>query len=1550
MRWLRRLLVAVAFVPLAAALILANTWAFLRSSWGAEILAERVEAVTADLFLGTIRIGRLGTFGALGFRLQHVLVIDPEGNPVIAVRDLRVKLDPWWFLVGRLVADVRVRDGRMALVMLPAWDDVNVGIAFAPRHPREIVPRRREGPPPPLPPEPPVPIVLRSLRVDDTAFLLRQGPGEPVDVLVRDIAVRSAGRWNRRGASADLRLRAQTLLPVQAPLTAEVAGAFAQNWLDALGVEIRLGGTRLSASGRGEMRALQGRVVVEGNLGAAELRSIDLPIANDVALTGDVWLGVDRSTAALRLTAGGGAAAFDAWYQRDTHTMFAQAILAEIDPSAWIDGAPPGSLSGSARIVGPVVPDLDLHVGLHLLEGTLLGSSVGPASIDGRLEGDRFQLAPSSLVLPGVRLRASGSASPRALDVRGTLEAHDLAAAARFGADLARTAPPPVAGHGSVRFQIVGSPSSPVAAAHFELPRLRWSSADARAVDLRGNLRLDDAGLPVGTLGGGIGRLQTQRLDARSLAIDARRDGSGEFSLDLRGRTRLAGTADLGATELHVRGDLQPDRAVLQRFAFRYPEGAMRSEGEATVYFGGGRLGVENFALRQRGGGRLHVRGGVAGRRLDLEAQGKDLRLDRLPQALLPETLAGTVELDAAVRGTLERPLGSARFQLRRGRFGALRDLAGSGDVRFEAGRAEGTVQAALGGAGLVEGSFAGPLDLLHAPARERFDVDLRVGPVDLAGLGAALGMELPRATLRARVAGQGELGAPDLDVHVLVGGLEIPGAPTLPRLAAQLDGTLHEGYAVSTLEAWAGDARILELEARAPLDPRRLRLEPERELERMLRSGRSRAQGTLRGLDLAVVGALVDQPDLAGAVVAEFDVQGPIVDPRGRVRLDARAGPLGPLRRLSFGALVELLPERSRLIAGVAVDDQPPAEIRASVDAPPRAFLDGTAPASTPAELVIDVPELRLGEIGGRATTARARGLVAGTTGTERDLGGTVRAQARFAGTLADLPGTLRVVAQDLVVHGVPLGSAELSIEQAQALSAWLAAIDPTAGTLTARANLDGAVSPLGLARRGVELLRGMRAEVEAQGTALSLGPLAIVSSINRASGELDFVARAHGPVFALDPVGQVSLRDGAVELVGGPRYENVRLDARMTGERLVLAQLEASAPGQGRLVADGRMQRTPGPNPFSFQVRSDAFPIGGPGGVSARVTAEGRIDGTFDVQQGLRAKLLIPGARIFLPRTPPRELQPVSRLRDVVIVTGPEAYLRQRRQRRATQQTALPMRVDVEAQRIFVTGTDVDAELAADLQVRRNGAGDLVARGEVRARRGSVRVLGRPFTIEEAAATWGGGPITEPNLALTARYQATDVTAWVDVAGTPSAPEIGLRSDPPLPESQIALLIASGRTSLPGQSSAFEPQLTETPAEVTAAGAAVSVAGSFAAQRLKQAIGPRLPLDVLTLETGGEGTRLEAGTYVSRRLYLGYLRNFLPEEGENANEVRADYELSRTVSVESRFGDRGAAGVDLVWEKRIATPAQQRARRQAREERREQREPGSSAPEIQR
>ena len=134
---------------------------------------------------------------------------------------------------------------------------------------------------------------------------------------------------------------------------------------------------------------------------------------------------------------------------------------------------------------------------------------------------------------------------------------------------------------------------------------------------------------------------------------------------------------------------------------------------------------------------------------------------------------------------------------------------------------------------------------------------------------------------------------------------------------------------------------------------------------------------------------------------------------------------------------------------------------------------------------------------------------------------------------------------------------------------------------------------------------------------------------------------------------------------------------------------------------------------------------------------------------------------------------------------------------------------------------------------------------------------------------------------------------------------------SEPPLTESEIYTLLATGRTSLKRGSGSSEIGSAQ----------AVSVLGSLAASQLKGAVSDKVGLDVLSIEAGEGGTlqgaTLEAGKYVTDDLYLGWAGKVGadPTRYENANALRLEYQFLPRWSFEALYGDAKSGSADIVW-----------------------------------
>ena len=98
--------------------------------------------------------------------------------------------------------------------------------------------------------------------------------------------------------------------------------------------------------------------------------------------------------------------------------------------------------------------------------------------------------------------------------------------------------------------------------------------------------------------------------------------------------------------------------------------------------------------------------------------------------------------------------------------------------------------------------------------------------------------------------------------------------------------------------------------------------------------------------------------------------------------------------------------------------------------------------------------------------------------------------------------------------------------------------------------------------------------------------------------------------------------------------------------------------------------------------------------------------------------------------------------------------------------------------------------------------------------------------------------------------------------------------------------------------------------------------MAGVIAGQ-LQRTLARSLPLDVLTIDTGGgqgfSGTQLEAGRYVTNRLYVGYVGRVGadPTRYQNKNAVHVEYQLTERWQIAAEYGDVGTGSADLLWRK---------------------------------
>jgi autotransporter translocation and assembly factor TamB len=92
----------------------------------------------------------------------------------------------------------------------------------------------------------------------------------------------------------------------------------------------------------------------------------------------------------------------------------------------------------------------------------------------------------------------------------------------------------------------------------------------------------------------------------------------------------------------------------------------------------------------------------------------------------------------------------------------------------------------------------------------------------------------------------------------------------------------------------------------------------------------------------------------------------------------------------------------------------------------------------------------------------------------------------------------------------------------------------------------------------------------------------------------------------------------------------------------------------------------------------------------------------------------------------------------------------------------------------------------------------------------------------------------------------------------------------------------------------------------------------------KVKDAIAPRLPIDVIKLDVGGQDyagvtqTRVEVGKYIADNVYLSYVHQFGSSSGlkrVNSNEAHVEYRFLRRYELGTVFGDAGVGSIDFYW-----------------------------------
>jgi len=1296
---------------------------------------------------------------------------------------------------------------------------------------------------------------VRLTRIEvDGADVRVVEPGGETSLAAGDLRLAARGRWGPKGGALELSVRGALTAPASEPLSLDLATSLRGSAFRLPLLEASLGKTSLDTVAEGDLGARRGRAAVLAfGMSGSELAKL----VPRLPLAGEVG-----ATAYAESDGAVATAALEARSHQDGSASAAMAARVSGPPGVGfevrVDGLDPSRLA-------TVAPSGDLHLqargraagkDLDSLRGAL-ALSVGPS----RLRSGRF-----------------GPAEIRATARDGTVEVSRLSAQLP-GATLE--------GRGS--WHSKGAIAGSLSAGSGDLGLLARNLAALSgrpAPPLAGSIRLDaevsgTVRAPGARIELSAPRLAAAGLEMRKVALTGRVEeraveasasallpdvGTDPFALRLSGRL-ADDLASLGLSDLSI---AWPG----SRFALAEP---------ARVGFAG--PSVDRLELRS-GSESIAVAGGMKGQELDARLDVEGFDLSRLPAKLLPPGLGlgGRITVAAEARGRAASPVVGLEGHWAEGTAAGLSGLEADLRLRLDgpAGRATGSL-AARGAGGEVTLRADLPASPRRAPQNAPLAFSATVHDLSLADAVKAAGKDLPlsgRATVEMGL--QGTMGEPRFSGALALSEVRYgPHGPFAFRVRIEDPGER------ARLGAEADDAerRVLEAEGTMPLRLAELLRRPEA-VARALGKTPFEAKVTVEDLDLSrQAGKGAVPPELAGRIDGQAELSGTPAAPRGRARIAVAGGAFAGLSEVDGSVELAARDAVTELSGLVAFSRAEALRLHVSLGLPAEKLADLGRVETAALRVDAEIPSLQL---------SRVRGPVA--------LAGTAEGKLTVRGTPAAPEASLRMEARKLSVETRPIGDVAASAQAGPRGLSAEAGVQLTGGGAV-RATLK-ADAPVGLAkvRSGDLAAAPSRARLVAEAVDLHILPALAPGLVRTASGRLDAALEASGPLSRLEPRGTLRLSNGALAVSEYGEWNGIEVEAAVDEGGVRVPRLEARR-GRGSLsarVETRGLPRAGKPADLSGELRLQSLAIPRGGQNVATVDLEASITGTAGVDE-TRAEVAVARAQVQLPKSLPRSVQSLDPRKDVVI--GRPAAAGAARPYRVVVHVVVPSKFVVTSEM-----PKMDLELKADTTTTWQTGGQFTAEGRVETIRGKVEPIpGRSFEIQRGVVRFTGADPESAQIDAVARYENPTAKVNVTVGGTAAAPQTKMTSEPPMDEAQIAMLLATGRTDFKAGAGAVS--------SLTGQDVGAAALGLVATQFLRDVVADKLPLDAVSIDS----SQLKAGVYLSERVYVGYVRRFSArlEAGENSNEARLEYQISRSWTFEASGGDAGSGEANVMWSK---------------------------------
>jgi translocation and assembly module TamB len=239
----------------------------------------------------------------------------------------------------------------------------------------------------------------------------------------------------------------------------------------------------------------------------------------------------------------------------------------------------------------------------------------------------------------------------------------------------------------------------------------------------------------------------------------------------------------------------------------------------------------------------------------------------------------------------------------------------------------------------------------------------------------------------------------------------------------------------------------------------------------------------------------------------------------------------------------------------------------------------------------------------------------------------------------------------------------------------------------------------------------------------------------------------------------------------------------------------------------------------------------------------------------------------------------------------------------RQESKAPSLVRRIDIDVRAelgddVRLSGFGLETALDGAVQIRGGNQAVYTGQGQLSLREGRYRAYGQDLEIERGELIFNG-PLEQPRLFVRAVRRINDVTAGIELTGTPSQLRSTTFSDPDMSDAETLSYLLTGRP-LASATSTGEGDLLNNAAFALG----MSGAGTIASQVRSQ-----LGLETLTIEGGVDDSRLIAGKKFGNRLLVEYGYGLIDKLGT----LLLRYQLTDRIVLESRTGT--VSNLDVVY-----------------------------------